>query len=1737
MHPQPNSLRSLMEYETRETERGNLVQPSEVASEGKAVAEEATPGRRGGSSCGRGPPVIGSYVTKNFPDGVRTLLGKVVSSGGRFFAAVYEDGRREELELCEIRRMLLPSPVDDALEEELVLRKRKLEEILSGGGTCARSSRRKVDPLTARASAAAATTAEGTERRGRHLSGLLVEEDVDSSTDSCESISAPTCNPALPQSMPLQALALPPSSGNIGIPEESVGCLLSVYSFLRTFSTQLFLSPFGLDDFVGSLNCINQNSLLDSIHVSLMRALWRHLEVLSSDGDQAASRCLRYFDWTMLDTLTWPVFALEYFYLMGCIKGPDWKGFRYGITDKEYCSLPATMKLRILQILCDAVLESRELRSELETREDMDEEGEYFTGISPPQANLRMVHSRYFRTPTRRDLQMLDGAIAPEESTSSSNNLSTDADMPNPSNDGNSDECRLCGMDGTLVCCDGCPSAYHSRCIGLMKASLPDGPWYCPECVVNQIAPTYAKIGTGIRGAEMFGTDPYGRAFMGTCNYLLVLEASSNIERVSRYYDQNDVPKVLRLVCSAEEYSSLYADICKEIAKHWAVPMDENCLQPERNGSAVTLQKQDSRGVKFLCDSAGKTDININADRENVSTITRSTVDNRALSNLDGDLVRVVVNDSDSVNQVDLSKTKMFFKETFDSYVKKLTERANDAVTVVRRNQFCSAIADDVGQKVQECSHEKSPQRIENESGLSFRSFSQPTGLTDLIHQRSNDKSSMLNFGCTSRNGNVAFRDDADSQVLASYGDRTRMSHGSLVDNCVHGGKSREETNGNLILGIVFNPQAYSNQYVLGDVAASAAASLASLALEESTSVIHASYSHRKVVSANIAMQLKAFSRASMRFIWTNSEKKLMESPRERCGWCIACKGATINKKGCLLNLASANAAKGAVRGQASNRPIRKSESHISAIATHILNMEEHLYGLILGPFADAKYNKRWRMLVREASTCGVLKLLLLELEKNIRGIAFSADWFMLFDDWLVEFPAAHARRGVVMPIQKRGPGRPRKTPAASETTLLPEVESSNDIYWWRGGRVSRILFQRGILYRSLAKKAARQGGLKCIWGINYSWNLNNPRTKQFAWRAAVEMSRSAAQLALQVRRLDAHIRWKDLVRPDLMPSEGRATESETSAFRNAVISGKQVVENKIRYALAFGGQRHLPSCVMKNVLEVETDQDGKERLWFSENNVPLYLIKENEENGKGVTLVTHKKVTRRYLPEFQRRQLKSFRRDIFSYLFHKVERPIRCSCASCHRDVLVGEAVRCSACQGYCHKTCLVHSSAYMKVDPEGAPLCNQCNVALCSVVVKKGECVNGQMSSLKITQSDSTVEKYYGCPIPFPAVLSPGVQSKTRPRASKSEPRHRRSVFLNHGLVWKRKNDVESGEQFRLRHIIPRGGGDSDPLRRPICTLCFKDYNPSAVYIRCEKCSHWVHADAVLLEEDQMSNLIGYKCCKCRRKSSPRCPYEDPNYKKPERSQSGVALSWSQGELQLPKPIGVGQVHHLSSVNGVGSVAEVMLVAAEQGLDFRVSPGRTCPERVHPVAEDQISEAYAFYPAQEAPRPPFSQQRGSSTPGMAFCSVEDASAAHLGNQLLNSAGVKLEDMESEPPQTYFSFTELLASEDDHLDELLDMPIGNVSGSWAEANADARIVPQGMAMDTDAGKGMEEPVASLPAVGDVPCQRCGSSDPPGDLTCETCGLSVHRACAPWTAAADTSAGGQWKCVGCRDWE
>lgn len=41
-------------------------------------------------------------------------------------------------------------------------------------------------------------------------------------------------------------------------------------------------------------------------------------------------------------------------------------------------------------------------------------------------------------------------------------------------------DCSVCGLGGELLCCDGCPRAFHVTCIGLEK--IPETEWFCNEC-------------------------------------------------------------------------------------------------------------------------------------------------------------------------------------------------------------------------------------------------------------------------------------------------------------------------------------------------------------------------------------------------------------------------------------------------------------------------------------------------------------------------------------------------------------------------------------------------------------------------------------------------------------------------------------------------------------------------------------------------------------------------------------------------------------------------------------------------------------------------------------------------------------------------------------------------------------------------------------------------------------------------------------------------------------------------------------------------------------------------------------------------------------------------------------------------------------------------------------------------------------------------------------------------------
>nr|XP_023678034.1 autoimmune regulator isoform X1 [Paramormyrops kingsleyae]XP_023678035.1 autoimmune regulator isoform X1 [Paramormyrops kingsleyae] len=50
----------------------------------------------------------------------------------------------------------------------------------------------------------------------------------------------------------------------------------------------------------------------------------------------------------------------------------------------------------------------------------------------------------------------------------------------------NDDECAVCRDGGELICCDGCPRAFHLACLLPPLSSIPSGTWRCQRCLGEQ---------------------------------------------------------------------------------------------------------------------------------------------------------------------------------------------------------------------------------------------------------------------------------------------------------------------------------------------------------------------------------------------------------------------------------------------------------------------------------------------------------------------------------------------------------------------------------------------------------------------------------------------------------------------------------------------------------------------------------------------------------------------------------------------------------------------------------------------------------------------------------------------------------------------------------------------------------------------------------------------------------------------------------------------------------------------------------------------------------------------------------------------------------------------------------------------------------------------------------------------------------------------------------------------------
>ncbi|TKY48606.1 Nucleosome-remodeling factor subunit BPTF [Spatholobus suberectus] len=1613
------------------------------------------------------PPIalVGRYVLKEFRRNT-VLLGKVVRYERGLYRVVYESGGFEDLDSSEIRRILL---LDSYFDVDLIRRRSELEE--------------SVLPKIA----------EEPEKGSSELRGDLPveneeerdETDDDSFTEARDSSSdAETPVPS--------PLTLPPSSGTIGVPERCVLDLFSVYGFLRSFSIRLFLSPFTLDEFVGALNCKVSNALLDAIHVSLMRVLRRHLENISADGSRRASKCLRCSDWSLLDALTWPVFVFQYLAIYGYTKGPEWKGFYDEIFYGEYYLLPESRKLMILQILCDDVLASEELKAEMNMREESEVGMDYDNeDILPAENGPRRVHPRYSKTTackdseTKKYVSELNAANLPGNSISCIRDTETTEDV-----DGNGDECRLCGMDGTLLCCDGCPAVYHSRCIGVMKMYIPEGAWYCPECKINMIGPTIAR-GTSLKGAEVFGKDLYGQVFMGTCDHLLVLNVNCD-EFCLKYYNQNDIPEVLKVLSASVQHRPIYSGICMAVLQYWNIPESSSPLcvttGPQVNSTNTKMDANFSTALlRPMVEEEHKAVSLVTA--EHSLMFASGICSDNTVTSLDASSVT-------TQSCAPGSRGNARTKESPTMNLKLHEETAMDSV-------------------VSTVNHQSDPKY---QNSVNRSAAVGPTKCFLISRQ-------FTNYG-----------------HLNDIGLPANLSLQTKVDQAVFGKCKGSLTNDFVYMGCSYKPQSYSNYYMHGDFAASAAANLAVLSSEDSRSEGHVSDNLGKATSGNTYLLAKAFSLTASRFFWPSSDKKLVEVPRERCGWCLSCKALVTSKKGCMLNHAALSATKSAMKILSGLAPVRSGEGIIPSIATYVIYMEESLRGLIVGPFLSERYRKLWRKQVERATSFSDIKPLLLKLEENIRTIAFCGDWVKLVDDWLVEFSTMQSAACTLGTTQKRATcGRRKKQLSINKVTAGGCHEN---FAWWHGGKFTKSVFQKAVLPKSMVRKAARQGGLRKISGIFYADGSEIPkRSRQLVWRAAVQMSRNASQLALQVRYLDFHIRWSDLIRPEHNLQDGKGQDTEASAFRNANICEKKIAEGKIFYRAAFGSQKHLPSRVMKNV-EIEQGPEGKEKYWFSEIRIPLYLVKEYEvRSGKVQSDKEYLHIT--YL--LHKRKLKGTHKDIFFYLACKRDKLDMLSCSVCQLGVLIGNALKCSACQGYCHTGCSVSSTVSTCEEVVFLATCQLCHHA--KLLTQKESCNESPTSPLLLQgQERSSLTDLKG---PRPRCYGQGLMS-TRTKNSRLDMKQvasyppletkGRSRNCSWGIIWKKKNNEDTGFDFRLKNILLKGGSGL-PQLEPVCRLCHKPYRSDLMYICCETCKNWYHAEAVEIEESKLFDVLGFKCCKCRRIKSPVCPYSDLLYKTQEGkkshsraskkehigadSDSGTAIDMRACEPATPiyPAEDVSRQDNdplLFSLSSIELITEPKLDADVEGNTVSGPGLPKLPLRRHFKHERENNGSFRgnlhaeFSTSNETVSKSVKELSPSVECGSADC-----------NLLNDSEIVNYEFVDFEP-HTYFSLTELLHPDDNSQFEGAKAS-GDFSG-YLKNSCTLGIPEECGTVNLASSCG---PTISLQ--GNVNnCEQCSQKDPAPDLSCQICGIWIHSQCSPWVESPCRL--GSWRCGNCRDW-
>ncbi|PIA48260.1 hypothetical protein AQUCO_01400680v1 [Aquilegia coerulea] len=1212
-------------------------------------------------------------------------------------------------------------------------------------------------------------------------------------------------------------LELPPSSNHFNIEEISILEVFSVYSCLRSFSIVLFLSPFGLEAFVEALKCKCPNSLIDSIHVSLLHTLKLHLEFLSDEGSQAATDCLRSLNWALLDVVTWPIYMVEYLLIRGSEFKPCFETSQLKVLLDDYHNQSPAFKITILRYLCDDVIESETVRSELNRRTQV-------SGLDMDGYRTTSVEIK------KKRKDRVDDGVG---SCVTEDDVDENADR-------NSDECCLCKMDGNLICCDGCPAAYHTRCVGVSQDTLPEGEWFCPECVINRNGVRMMSPDS-IRGAELLGIDPHGRLYFGTCGYLLVLD-SCDPESSYTYYASSDFKYVMEVLKSSEKF---YGNIRNAISMYWDTFGAKNYQNSQTVATCKTLDGNNQISATALSSVVLPL---LKAEAKSLAKPLETSVRDEDFD-LQGYKISEASTKSDSGYRIESVKTR--------SSVSK-SESLVETLKVAEGSQVNQETCED----------------YLNGPSSTLSKYANPGE----VHITTAECSLQSSVSCARLEKN---REDAPS------------SHASV-----------ETSPGKVAIPqINSEPEDYVNYYTFGQIAAFVAHEL------NHKSADNVKDDFKKSPEDIISAQMRAFKKNSSNFCWSAIQGLQQNALKEDCGWCFSCK-APSEYENCLFNTTSEKPAPDASKCEVGFHDKKTRRSYLSCVICQILSIEERLSGLLLGPWKNPSHSKNWRKNLLKASDVASVKHFLLTLESNLRHIAVLPQWLKHVDSVVTMGSASHVLTNSAPVSVKHTGGRKRVKNADPGSSSTSKGSAKSSIFWWRGGRLTRQLFNCKVLPQALAFKGGRQAGCKKIFDILYPDGSEfAKRSRYIAWRAEVEMSASVSHLAYQVRELDSNIRWDDLENIQTFSHLSKESRKTMKLFKKMTIRRKCIEGSNARYLLDFGKRKSIPDIVTRNGTMLEVSSSERKKFWLEESLVPLHILKAYEEKKLARTFSNMKP---RSLDEVGKFSKKSSRKNGILYLLSKGEKSEYQKCGHCNKDVLIRDAVNCQDCEGFFHKR-HVRKSEHSSV-AECTYTCHQCRDKMPWKGPKRSQGLHAKASSaheshvkkamkqkpkkgkvqLRKSKKTSNIVRRECLPrkVKRVRVQSKNGGAKKRKRVKSRKQQSKKSkkdkswfkrrrtevsfpYWLN-GLRLSRSSNDACGVEFRATKLLLPSQLPSANITLPKCCLCCEaTYRSTVVYVNCENCQEWFHGEAFGITEQNSSMLLGFRCHQCRKRISPICPY----------------------------------------------------------------------------------------------------------------------------------------------------------------------------------------------------------------------------------------------------------------------